>query len=53
MRLRVPLPGGAAVKIKTYRALRGSERDGDVPMLRIGYLYIVWESSGERRRRRF
>lgn len=41
--LRVRLPFGT-LKIKTYGTLRSVERDGVVPLLRIGRYYLLWWS---------
>jgi len=41
MRLRLP---GGTLKIKRYAELRGVERRREVPVIVIGFLYIVWWS---------
>lgn len=41
MRIRIPLIWGA-LKIKDYRNLRHTERDGRVPVLRLGGVYLIW-----------
>lgn len=43
MSIRIRLPGGT-LKLKRYPELRGSERRGEVPVVTIGGLYIVWWS---------
>ena len=43
MGVRIRLPGGT-LKIKRYVELRGVERRREVPVLVIGFLYIVWWS---------
>ena len=40
--LRIPL-GFARLKFKSESRLRQREKDGKVPMWRIGSVYIVWE----------
>lgn len=46
MRIRIPLIGGT-LKVKDYRHLRQSERDGRVPVVRIGKIYFVWSRGKE------
>ena len=46
MRLSIRLPGGT-LKLKSYRMLRGYERDGRVPMFSIGALHLIWWSNAE------
>ncbi len=46
MRIRIPL-GVGTLKIKDYRNLRHGERDGRVPVLRMGSIYFIWLWSGE------
>ncbi len=43
MRMSIKLPAGR-VSIKTWPMLRRSERDGKIPVLRLGPLYIAWWS---------
>lgn len=45
MAVRFKLPGGM-LKLKRYGELRSAERRRDVPMLRIGRLFLVWWPSG-------
>ncbi len=43
MHFHIPLPGGR-LKIKTYRYLRSSEREGRARMWRCGSLYFIWDT---------
>lgn len=46
MAVRIKLPGGT-LKMKTYRELRGRERDRRVPVMKMGSLYFVWWSNSQ------
>jgi hypothetical protein len=50
MTLRLRVPGGT-VKLKRYHELRRAERDREVPVWRIGGLYLVWWRTAPRVRR--
>lgn len=39
--IRIPLPFGT-IKIKRLRHLRRDEREGRVPVWKLGTLYILW-----------
>jgi hypothetical protein len=45
MAVRFRLPGGT-LKLKRYAELRSAERRRELPMLRIGRLFLVWWPGG-------
>jgi hypothetical protein len=46
MRFSLRLPGGT-LKIKSYRMMRGVERDRRVPMVSIGPVRFIWWSNAD------